>query len=828
MTRLKYALLVAAILGAAPFARAADDPPKQVRMADAAPTSPTPTKVTSIEGITEYRLPNGFRALLMPDGSKPQVHVHCTVLVGTRHEGYGEAGMAHLLEHMNCKGTATHPDIMKALRDRGARFNATTSSDRTNYYETLPASDDNLEFAIRLEADRLVNTVVKRDQLVTEMTVVRNEFEIKENNPDQVLAERITHAAYRWHNYAKTVYGNRADIERVPVESLQAFYKKHYRVDNAVLVVTGKFDEARAAALIGKYFGPLRAPAEKLTPTYTIEPPQDGERQVVMRRAGTVGAIGAAYHIPANAHPDYPALQVLAQCLSSESPGRLYKTLVETKKATDVGGLAIGRHDPGLLIILGKVTDPAQTESARDALVRTLEAVADQPITEEEVARVRKQFALSFEQSLANAGQMAHTLDENLALGDWRLFFWERDQTEKVTAADVNRVAAKYLTRNNRTVGIYFATQKPERVEIPETTDVAKRLDGYAGKAATTAATAFDPTPENLEKRTTRGTLGPIRTAFLPKPTPGNLARINLTLRYGNEQALAGRTLAAELVPAMLEAGTKTRTRQQLGDELTRLGAGMSVSGGRGVLQVTVTAKRADLPAVLAIVREVLREPAFPAAEFDLVKQEVLTNLAARKAEPEALAAEAIQRKFMTFPKTDVRYKPTTDETIDRVKALTLDDVKAVYSELIGAQAGELAAVGDFDPSVVTAGLEPTLKGWTSSVPYRRIAMQSQPIGRGRRSGSRPDRGTRPRAALTFLMTDTDPDYPAFVVGTYLLGGDSVTSRLGTGCGKRGARHQRRGRLRRGFGRPGGDVRAGGDHQPGQHGEGDRRRSPPS
>ncbi len=176
MLRLKYALLVGAVLGIAPAAQPGDDPAKPVRMTDAVPTSPA--KVTSVEGITEYRLPNGFRALFLPDASKPQVHVHCTVLVGSRHEGYGEAGMAHLLEHMLCKGTARHPDIMKALRERGARFNASTGPDRTNYYETLPASDDNLEFAIRLEADRLVNTVVKRDQLVSEMTVVRNEFEI--------------------------------------------------------------------------------------------------------------------------------------------------------------------------------------------------------------------------------------------------------------------------------------------------------------------------------------------------------------------------------------------------------------------------------------------------------------------------------------------------------------------------------------------------------------------------------------------------------------------------------------------------------------------------
>src|SRR5262245_25233078 len=207
-------LFLATVLLAGP-ARAAD--------------SATPKKVTTIEGITEYQLDNGFRVLLFPDPSTANVTVNLTVFVGSRHEGYGETGMAHLLEHMVFKGTPKHPDVPKALKEHGAQFNGTTWVDRTNYFETMPATDDNLEFGIRLEADRMVNSFVRREDLLKEMTVVRNEFEMGENSPDRILSQRMSAVAYEWHNYGKSTIGNRSDIERVPIDRLQAFYRKFYQ-----------------------------------------------------------------------------------------------------------------------------------------------------------------------------------------------------------------------------------------------------------------------------------------------------------------------------------------------------------------------------------------------------------------------------------------------------------------------------------------------------------------------------------------------------------------------------------------------------------------------
>ena len=247
-------------------------------------------KVRSIEGVTQYALDNGLKVLLYPDNSKPTVTINLTIHVGSRHEGYGETGMAHLLEHMLFKGTPLHANVPKSLSDRGANFNGTTSFDRTNYYETMPANDDNLEFAIRLEADRMVNSFVRAEDLATEMTVVRNEFERGENSPSRILQQRMMASAFEWHNYGKSTIGNRSDIERVPIPRLRAFYRKFYQPDNATLIVAGKFAEKKALELTAKYFGAIERPQRELELTYTEEPPQDGERVVqtsTRRRPGS-------------------------------------------------------------------------------------------------------------------------------------------------------------------------------------------------------------------------------------------------------------------------------------------------------------------------------------------------------------------------------------------------------------------------------------------------------------------------------------------------------------------------------------------------------------
>ena len=299
-------------------------------------------RVTSVEGITEYRLAsNGLRVLLFPDQTKQTVTVNITYLVGSSHENYGETGMAHLLEHLLFKGSKNHPSLSQEMTEHGARRNGTTWLDRTNYFETLAATDENLRWALEMEADRMVNSFVARKDLETEFSVVRNEMESGENNPLRVIIDRAMSTAYLWHNYGKSTIGARSDVENVPIDRLQAFYRQYYQPDNAVLLVAGKFDEPKTLGLISSIFSPIPKPTRTLQKIYTVEPVQDGERAVTIRRVGDVQMLGATYHVPSGSHEDFAAVDILSFVLGNTPAGRLHKALVETKKASQTFALQL-------------------------------------------------------------------------------------------------------------------------------------------------------------------------------------------------------------------------------------------------------------------------------------------------------------------------------------------------------------------------------------------------------------------------------------------------------------------------------------------------------
>ena len=758
-----------------------------------------PRKVASVEGITEYQFDNGLRALLMPDKSQSKVTVNMTVLVGSRQEGYGETGMAHLLEHMVFKGTPRHPHIPKSLQEHGAQFNGSTSSDRVNYYETLMATDENLEFALDLEADRLVNSLIKKEDLESEMTVVRNEFERSENSPSGVLGKRLAAAAYHWHNYGKPTIGNRSDIEKVPVENLRAFYQKFYQPDNIVLVVAGRFEEAKALDLVQKYFGTLPRPARKLEATYTLEPPQDGERSVTLRRVGDVAAVSLAYHIPSGSHEDMPSLQVLANILSSRPSGRLYKSLVETKKAVGASAFAGAEHDAGLFMADAEIPKENSPEEVRDLLIDIIENMATKGVTAEEVNRAKQQILKSREMAAAETSQIAISLSEWASQGDWRLYFLHRDRIEKVTREGVMAAAARYLKRNNRTSGLFLPTDKPERIEVPGSPDIQTLVGNYQGRAAISAGEEFDATPENVESRVKRSQLPEgIKVSLLTKQTRGQEVHLQLTLRYGNEENLKGLESASGFLADLMLRGTKKLSQQQLRDELDRLKAtlgsgsrgggrggrgrgGSSSGGGVGSVGFSIQAKRDTLPEVLGLLRQVLREPLLPAEEFEVSKRERLAMMEQMKSEPSALGPRLLQRELSPYAKDDIRYVPTVEESIERLKAVTYAQVESLYKEYLGSQDGELTIVGDFEPEKCLPILTEALAGWKVSKPYARIPMPiPQEIKGAEHKIGTPDKANATyTAGLMFPVRDDDPDYAALVIGNYIFGSGALSSRLG-------------------------------------------------
>src|SRR5690606_29446275 len=330
--RLLYALFLASILLL---------PPSVSHATQAADTIELPAGLvqhSTVEGITEYALPNGLRVLLAPDASKPTTTVNMTYLVGARHENYGQTGMAHLLEHLLFRGTPTLRNALAEFSRRGLAANGSTTSDRTNYYASFAANPETLTWYLQWQADAMVNSLIAKEDLDAEMTVVRNEMERGENSPIQMLMQQMQATAFRWHNYGNSTIGARSDVENVDIAQLRAFYHQYYQPDNAVLIVAGLFDSQAVLRIIADAFGAIERPTRVLPPEYTIEPVQDGERMVTVRRQGGSPLIAAMFHAPAAGHPDFAPLDIGAAILADTPSGRLYKNLVANKLSTGVFG----------------------------------------------------------------------------------------------------------------------------------------------------------------------------------------------------------------------------------------------------------------------------------------------------------------------------------------------------------------------------------------------------------------------------------------------------------------------------------------------------------
>ena len=781
--RLLPVLLVAI---AVPLAAQQPRPARHPAPRPAHPAPPAPVRGPTVEGITEYDLANGLRVLLFPDSSKPTITVNVTYLVGSRNEGYGETGMAHLLEHMVFKGTPHHRNIPQELTEHGAQPNGSTWFDRTNYFETFAANDTNLTWALDLEADRMVNSFVARSDLESEMTVVRNEYESGENDPFNVLLERTFSTAYLWHNYGKSTIGARSDIELVPIERLQSFYHRYYQPDNAVLVVAGKFDPARTLQLVTSRFGaiprPDRSGVLKIWPTYTVEPTQDGERTVTLRRVGDVQVVAAAYHVPAGSDSDFAAVDVLSEVLGSAPSGRLYRALVETKKAADVGAISFQFRDPSLLYLYARVRQGDPLDSARAALERTVDSVLVSVPTAEEVERGKTSLLRTIELNLNNSSRVGLQLSEWAAMGDWRLLFLNRDRLRAVTPAAVQRVAARYLVPSNRTLGVFVPTPSPQRAEIPPAPDVAALVHDYHGDTARVAGEVFDPSPANIDERTTRTALANgLQLALLPKRTRGQTVNAMLRLRYGSEAAVTGKAVIADLAADMLMRGSLHHTRQQIRDSLDKLQARVNLFGGPTSTSVMIETTRPHLAAVLGLLGEVLREPAFDSTEFRTLVQENLASIEEQKSEPTAIAFRLFQRHLASYPKGDPRYVATLDELAADYAAATLDGVRRFYGDFYGATNAELSVVGDFDPAQISQLVTARFGDWRSAQPYARVAQPYQDRPDTTVVVETPDKANAMFVAgMNLHLRDDDPDYPALVLGNYMLGGGFLNSRLAT------------------------------------------------
>ncbi len=751
--------------------------PVSLRSASA-PSAAAPAKadgftfVKSAGDISEYTLDsNKLTVLLKEDHSAPVLTFMVTYRVGSRNEVIGTTGATHLLEHLMFKGSKKYNrDIgtgFDTLLDKiGATNNASTWLDRTNYYEEL--ASDKLELALQLESDRMRDLLLREKDRQPEMTVVRNEYERGENDPIEALDKMIWAAAYIAHPYHHSTIGWKSDIEKVPIEKLQEFYHTFYWPNNATVSIIGDFQPTAALALVRKYYSPIKASPTPLPEVYTEEPPQQGQRRVIVKRPGEIGVVGVAYKSPAGTSPDYPAMAILGDILTDGKTSRLYRALTDKNLTLDVSVQTGFFRDPSLQIFYAALNPPdaaapgaapavgsaeAGHRNVEEILVAEIEKLKKDGVTPEEVARAISKETASTAYGRDGTFSIARELNEEIAVGDWTEFVSLPEAIKRVTAADVLRVARAYLVEDQSTIG-YFIPQAEAPAGAPAAGPAAparrspstgaRDIHGPAYyQDPEVAGSASDPASVTSALRLPSSVNRPLAASanpggqpaagaaetgaalIAPKVNRRKVAGIDvLTLHTSLKDVVTitgsfpagdafnppGRSAIADLTTGMLDKGTTAHDKFALAQQLEDVGASIDFSSGAITLAFNAKALKKDLPLVMKLLAEQLRTPAFSPEEFEKLKKQLIGEFQQSLEQPNVRANIALSRAI--YPEGHPNRAPDVQAYLADLAKTTLDEVRAFHAANYGPANMTFVAVGDVDDVVIDQQLGAAFEGW--------------------------------------------------------------------------------------------------------------------
>jgi len=417
----------------------------------------------AVSTVSQHRLPNGLSILLREVHSAPVISWWLAYRIGSRNEPTGQTGISHWVEHMMFKGTPLFPagSLDRAIDRAGGQWNAFTSMDATKYFETLPA--EQIDLAMRAEADRMVNASFAPEAVESERTVIISERQGAENQPTFWLQEALHAAAFRVHGYHHEIIGDETDLRRMTRDELYQHYVAHYVPANAAVIAVGAFDTAQLLARIGQLFGGL--PARGAPELFARpEPVQQGQRRVIVQRPGETAFLKLCHKVPAATDGDWFKLNVLNAILSGSGgasgnkTSRLYRALVKTEIAASAGGWLTPTVDPYLYSILVTLREGRSPEEAESVLLQEIARLQADGISAEELQKARKQAKAAFAYSTESVTEQAHWLAQSFILGELDWFERYAERLMAVSAADVQEVACRYLQPELRTVGILEPT----------------------------------------------------------------------------------------------------------------------------------------------------------------------------------------------------------------------------------------------------------------------------------------------------------------------------------------------------------------------------------
>jgi zinc protease len=775
-----------------------------------APAQPPPTLPPNVEvvetfrGLTQYRLKsNGMTLLLAPNHAAPVFSFLVVYHVGSRNESPGNTGSTHLLEHLlfnkstenfgKAKGHKTFQEILYAAGADFSSTNMTTWNDRMTGYSTLPK--DQLELAMKIEADRLGRGLILDSERQPEMSVVRNEYEIGENNPGNALDKAVVGAAIVAHPYHWDTIGYRSDIEGVSTERLREYYDTFFHPDNAAAILVGDFDPSTALAVFDREFGGFPPAPNPIPKVITVEPPQEGERRVTVKRPGQLGLVQIAYMRPGSLHPDFMAFEVLSSILSDGVTSRLHQALVETGLATQAASWNITFKDPYPLMVYGQVAPGKTHEEVEAALKSELARVARDGVTGAEIDRAKKQIEVAVIRSRDGTWPLCSSLGEAVASADWKWFLSYIDNIQAVTADDVQRVAATYLIPDRATVGWFvpvdaetaakfaaahdgiaasMAMADASATATSSTTSTETSAAGSAGSAALPAAANAG----TFAERTTRRVLsnGIILDVVENRAVP--TVAVSGLLVAGSMTAPPGKPAVPALTAMMVERGTTSRDKTTIGDLLAKSGANLSI--GNGLFETTITGSglSRDIDLLLDVLADQLKNPAFPDSEFTKAKAEYRAQVLQSAENTSSRATTRLSQ--LIYPEGHPLRLPDAAALATSIDAVTLDDIRAFHREQYVGASLILSVVGDVDAAAVAPRVEAYFAGLPAGARPALERPRTSPVKPVREVVTMPG-----KANMNFLLGQasglrrTDPDYEAALIANAALGQNSLSSRIG-------------------------------------------------
>ena len=715
-------------------------------------------------GIKEYTMTsNGLRVLLKQDNTAPVATFMVTYEVGSRNEAIGYTGSTHLLEHLMFKGsrkfnTKKGNSVFQTLQSLGARMNATTWLDRTNYFAVLPS--EHLETLIEIEADRMRSAYIKEEDRQSEMTVVRNEFERGQNSPSGVLDENIWATAYQAHPYHHSTIGWKEDIENVSIERLKEFYDTFYWPNNATAIAIGDFTEADALSMIKKHFGKIRKSTKPIPEVYTAEPKQEGIRTITLKRAGQQGIVGVAHKTPSATNPDAAAFMVLSSILSSGKNSRFYKNITDKGLTTSVYIWDSLFRDPGLFTVYANLSPDVDHKTVEEAIVNEYEKIKKDGVSEEEIKRAQSQLIASMKFSQDGSYAVASGLNEAIASGDWTLYTTYGDKIGAVTKEDIKKIVNKYFLEDLSTIGYFVPLGSGGQGQKPATS--AKELEKMKQKHFSTEEELLSS--KIIDTEPVKG----IRLLTLKRGTGVVTMRGSM---LGGDIYSTKNNRTADMVAAMLDQGTTNMSKFEISEKLESAGARLSFFNGQARVGFSGKFLSDDTNMVIGLLADQLKNPLFSKDELEKSKKR---QIAGYKRSKESTRGNAMNDMLQAFYGSDHQNSPTNpDRAIEQIKKLTSEDLKDYHSKNYGLGSMVLVVVGDVDHVKMENLIKQSFDDWKQSPLKNKEEQKTGNKVANKAYVTMEDKTSTDFVVGTALGIDRyHPDYLPLYLATHTLGGN--------------------------------------------------------